>query len=182
MFENIDFMTEQAQRFAEHWQQLPRKQLLPSRNDFDPADVAAMLPGVSMYQFNSKQDITIRLAGTEIVHVYGQEVTGMNYLDLWPEDLRATVGEVFTAMLSQPCGLLVAMDALSRDGVTTKSISVGFPFLNNDGQANLTLFHTSNFDMPILHDPKTDPVVSLRLTRRVLLDIGAGKPELTELA
>jgi hypothetical protein len=180
MFETIDFQTPKAKEFAHYWSRIRRDGLVPSRNDFNPAEVKSLLSGVSIYEFKARDEITIRLAGTRVVNTLGQEVTGSNYLALWPENFRAVIGKTFEIMLAHPCGLLVAMEGLSGDNVVTPSISVGFPLIGADGIANLLVFHTSKIDIPTIREPDDDPITSLHVTRHLMLDIGAGLPAMPE--
>jgi hypothetical protein len=177
MFETIDFVTREAEDFANYWAQLPRTGQVPSRKDFDPTEIAPLLPGISMYEFRARDDIRVRLSGTLLVETFGEEITGTNYLDKWPEEHRAAVGATYEVMLTHPCGLFVAMEGLSGVEDATPSVSVGFPMRNPEGVANLLLFHTSEIDIPAIREPRDDPLTSLRVTRRALLDIGAGLPD-----
>jgi len=182
MFETIDFITPEAKAFANYWAGLPRTDLLPSRADFDPSAVAPLLAGISMYEFRCRDDVRVRLSGTLLVETFGKELTGTNYLDMWPEQYRAAVSATYELMLGHPCGLFVAMEGFSGGETATPSVSVGFPLRNPDGAANLLLFHTSKIDIPVARDPRADPITRLSVNRRALLDIGAGVPDRAQLA
>lgn len=182
MFETIDFVTREAEDFARYWADLPRTDLLPSRTDFDPTAIAPLLAGISMHEFRSRDDVRVRLSGTLLVETFGQELTGTNYLDMWPEQHRAAVSATYELMLNHPCGLFVVMEGFSGDDVTTPSVSVGFPLRDPDGIANLLLFHTSKIDIPIVRDPRADPITSLSVNRRALLDVGASIPDRAQLS
>lgn len=180
MFTGVDFISEESRQFAECWHGLPKDGLLPSRNDFDPMEIAKMLPGVCLYEVICSSRIKIRLAGTGVTAIYGREITGGNFLDLWPADLRTTAGRVLRVMLEQPCGLVATLAGRTGSGAEIPNVSVGFPILDRAGQASMLLFHTSNMEIPHLHDPDDDPIVNLELTRRHFVDIGAGRPDFQE--
>lgn len=175
MFKNVDFPTKETQKFADYWQSLPRQALIPSRKSFDPIAVAALLPGVAMYEMVSDKEILIRLAGTAVVNIYGQEITGKNYLDFWAPGYHASMVRAHELMLNHPCGLIVALEGQSASGQVSSSVSVGFPILNvNDSP--MMLFCSSRMKMLHNRDNYENPLVRLKVIQTTPIDIGAGLP------
>ena len=59
-----------------HWQALRHGRAMPTRQDFDPMQIPALLPFVILYGVGKAGDYTVRLVGEEIVEFAGRNATG----------------------------------------------------------------------------------------------------------
>lgn len=72
-----------------YWASLRRGGRLPSRADISPKDFKRLLPTVSLIDVRGSQfegvprDYRLRLAGTGLYSVYGQEITGRTLVDVY---------------------------------------------------------------------------------------------------
>lgn len=56
---------------------------LPARADINPADIARLLPGISLIEVASDiGQCRVRLAGTRLREIYDREITGLHLCDL----------------------------------------------------------------------------------------------------
>lgn len=169
--EDIRWQSEDTKAFAEYWHSLPKIGLVPMRSSFDPAQVTSLLPSIAIYQFLSRQDIRIRLAGTKMVAAFGQEITGKNYLDFWSSELKADVADTMQWMLNEPSGLLVRIVGITESGVEHTGTSVGFPLRDQKEDCTLLMFYTYGDLLPALHNPGKDKITSQRIDERVFTDL-----------
>ncbi len=178
MFDGVEFKTESSRDFAEIWDQLPKKDFIANRADFDPMRLRKSISGVSINEVSDDGQITFRLAGTEIVSSLGREVTGTDYLSLWPEGIRGEVYQIFRTLLSFPCGIAAELKVTKKSGAEVNNFSIGFPVRNDQGVVNQVLLHTSALDAPNLYEASDDRAKKLELVRMKFIDIGAGTPKM----
>ncbi len=60
-----------------YWEGLRGRRAMPSRADLDPADVRRLLPNLFLVDVGATaEDLRWRLMGTEVVRLFGRELTG----------------------------------------------------------------------------------------------------------
>jgi len=73
---------EQRELF-DYWRACARGGRLPSRANISPAEIPALLPGVSILDAGkTPEEIIYRVAGTRLREIFGREVTGKSVFDL----------------------------------------------------------------------------------------------------
>lgn len=79
-----------AREFFAYWDGLPKCDLVPRREQFDPVAVKHLLADIAIlqYSFAEPPALIFRLAGTHHVQRWGHELTGRNYLDFVPTPRR----------------------------------------------------------------------------------------------
>jgi hypothetical protein len=170
-FDAIDWMSTEAETLARYWKQLQTSEAVPRRVDFDPAEVSTILPGIMILEVISDENIIVRLTGTALTELFGQEITGMDFLDFWPPGLRYEAGKVLMSLVSKPCGLLVRIVGTTEQNVEVSSVSVGFPLIGRNDKCDMLVFHTDDAILPVTHNSRTDNLTSLRVKRRLVIDI-----------
>ena len=63
----------------------------------------------------SDEMMKIRLFGTGLVQAFG-EVTGHNYLDFMPNDLRGAIARSNRVVVDTPCGRFTQASAITNSG------------------------------------------------------------------
>ena len=67
-----------AARLAEYWHEKRGSRALPDRSDIVPADIVSLLPHIVIYDvIDEGRDYRVRLFGTALVNLVGEERTGM---------------------------------------------------------------------------------------------------------
>lgn len=81
-----DAFASAANRFVHDlWQKKRGGRAIPSRSDFDPAELKPFLPQIILIEVrNDPPDFRYRLAGTSSRDLRGMEMTGHSVLDLVP--------------------------------------------------------------------------------------------------
>jgi len=84
-----------------YWSSLRSEAPVPSRRRLDPADMKRLLPTVSLIEVppGLPGDYRVRLAGTGLYNVYGREITGRSFSEIyntsaaeyWREELGRVV-------------------------------------------------------------------------------------------
>lgn len=168
---DVHWQSEDMKAFAEYWYSLAKVDGVPLRSSFDPASITALLPNIAIYHFLSREDIRIRLAGTNLVAAFGQEITGKSYLDYWPDEYKSDAADTFQWMLNEPSGLAVKNVGITESGKEIAAWSTGFPLRDQDGDCTLLIFYTYGDLLPVLHNPGEDRIKTLRIDERVFIDL-----------
>jgi hypothetical protein len=166
-----------ARTYAAYWGALPKDNLIPSRTSFDPADLPAILPGFAVHEFLSPNNILVRLCGSAVVERFGYEMTGKNYLSHFRAPRQPEVYEALSKVIDCPCGLLVHIRMFRESGITIDYEVLGFPFRNEQGIANLAIYHTETLKSHPKLAPRGDRRKDSMPLRRMYIDIGAGVPD-----
>lgn len=173
----LTFDTPDAREFLGYWNSLPKIGLIPSRRDFDPAEVKHLLPKIVIHQVISAEMVKVRLAGTEVVFGYGRDITGENYLDFVAPERRAQAFRSIELLHTQPCGMKVRLIKTRRSGVAFLNETVALPMRNDAGVANLVYYVSADVFTPHLTDATTDHLERIGVEHRAFIDIGAGIPD-----
>jgi len=72
--------SERILRALTYWEAKKGKRWVPDRADFDPVDIADIMPHVVMWDV-LPQGYRCRLAGTKMVEIHGREMTGIDMGD-----------------------------------------------------------------------------------------------------
>jgi hypothetical protein len=66
-----------SQKLLAAWLRLPRADVVPTRADFDPCEIAGILPVISLVERVAPGEWRVRLAGTELSDA-GAEISGVS--------------------------------------------------------------------------------------------------------
>ncbi len=97
--ENMHFKNEGHQFLYDYWLAKKGDRKAPSRKDIDPIDFFHLLPTILMYDvLRDPLDFKMRLHGTLLVKIAGEDYTGMMFKDIFRSDkidiLRAECEDV----------------------------------------------------------------------------------------
>ncbi len=172
----IEFRSELSQRFADYWFSLPRDDLLPRRETFDPAAVPELLPMILLRDVLSDGRGRYRLAGTGIRDMLGFEITGLKAFDFLPEPHQALYREVSRQMMDRPCGVNALFDLQSARGEPFQIENVAFPFAPRADGSGQTVGHFAPLGLPRQIGGGTSRVIAIGAME--LIDLGAGLPDI----
>jgi hypothetical protein len=86
----------------DYWRQKRGVRLAPTRADIDPADIAALLPRVTLVDVATDPlDFRFRLAGTGLFKIHGAEFTNKRALDLEPPVYAALIHRLYCDALAR---------------------------------------------------------------------------------
>ena len=86
-----------------YWRSLPRPSGIPDASSFNPAAVKRYLPSLTILSFNSPDEISHRLVGTEVTSRLDADLTGANLLDFVPPETRLQCARDMHEMGYRPC-------------------------------------------------------------------------------
>lgn len=80
---------------------------VPYRTAFNPMAVPSVLPHMFIIECNSDTCGKIRLAGSEFYKLYGRELTGRNFVDLWQASDKAEIVKALDSLRFKDQSLVI---------------------------------------------------------------------------
>jgi len=175
-FSHVAFEHEPAASFADYWHSLPKRDLVPSRLDFDPCSQGPILTTYIIHELISPDFIKIRLVGTKHREGFGADVTGRNYLDFVEPERRAKAAQAIHLVCAHPCAMLVSLQTTTETGRVYQNETFALPMRDNDGRARLVYYQSNSMPLAEYRDPEADKLKAFGVADRTFIDIGAGVP------
>lgn len=171
------FQTPAALALLTAWDRWRAARLLPARADMRLADIAALLPNVILVEVPAPDQAIIRLAGTLICAVVGQELKGTNLLDWTPPEARALRIARLQHIVRQPCAGLGLGHAQALSGLDFMMETLNLPVLPDQPGAAMQILTVVT---RVPGEPRPSHVAATQIGRLPerfrFVDIGAGLP------
>ncbi|MBC8239061.1 MAG: PAS domain-containing protein [Alphaproteobacteria bacterium] len=170
--------TDQCRALATAWQRWRGDDLLPRRADMRIAEITPLLPGITVLELRSTEEIVFRLAGTKIAEIMGIELTGRNYVDFAAPPDRKGRAERAMWQGRQPCGAIFLLPIPYSSGRVVVSEVLSLPTLpNKPGEPMQLLAINWPLDDTPRHLSPADPNGFNKSADFRFVDIGAGTPD-----
>ena len=164
-----------SQKLLAAWLRLPRTDVVPSRRDFEPGEIASILPVISVIERVAADEWRLRLVGTEIERRWGRDLAGLSYAEmLSPQAVEVTHCE-FDAICRQPCGSWSLRRLDLRSGRKLQTETLRLPMRARDGEVRLILSCNGELSPEIMYDID-EPREIVKVYEQEFFDIGAGVP------
>jgi hypothetical protein len=103
----------------DYWNTQRGRRPAPDRTDIDPADIRHALCDTFMLAVDFVDHLRFRLAGTRICALFGREIKGDAFIDLWHEASRNAVDDLLTICTTETEGAVAGLTGRTEDGDTT---------------------------------------------------------------
>jgi hypothetical protein len=166
-----------SHEFETFWRSLPKSGLLPHRRDIKPSRAASLLRDIVMVEAHvgEKPSLRLRLIGSAIQERVQADITGADYLDFRPSEIRSMTVEFARAIVSRPCGFWQTMPMHYARGFAQNFELTAFPVLGDDTPLVICLMNPlGGLVQPAKLEDR--PVLAEVSTALQFIDIGAGKP------
>jgi hypothetical protein len=99
-----------------YWQEKRGTRAAPERTEIEPGAIRGVLADAFVLTLDRKAGFPIRLAGTRLCALFGREIKGESFLDLWASTNRPTL-EGLISILSDECiGTVAGATAQNTEG------------------------------------------------------------------
>lgn len=163
--------------FLAHWFKLRIAGPVPLLSDYLDRVVPRLQPFVMISDVGGPTAMRVRLMGTGLVAMLGQDATGGTIDQYYAPQIRDAVALAVEHVVRRPAGYLCVRTVRTVGGLVLSSPSICLP-LHNPRFAGATIVSYTHVDRA-LADLATreqfDPVQDLRVTHWI--DIGAGVPD-----
>jgi hypothetical protein len=118
--EQVTSMKHQStQAVFEYWDKKRGTRLAPERADIDPAEIRHALGDTFMLTADFADQLRFRLAGTRVCALFGREIKGEAFAELWSETTRQSVEELLAMVTNEAAGAVAGVTARTEDGSKT---------------------------------------------------------------
>ena len=180
---NSLFINDAAKALYERWTSLPRleNQLCPKRLELNFGGLPTRFKKHSFLLTNLEEGVlTASDIGAEITDFLGEKLDGQNLTDRHGDNQMKYEVPYYDAVFSTPCAGVLVRRTINKKGTHADFVSCHLPLLDYQNKVRYLLGvvqitnieSTENSGSPInLH--------SSQVVDRVLIDIGAGLPDMT---
>jgi hypothetical protein len=125
-----------TRKLFQYWRSLKTDENLPpERNSFKPGMFTDLIPYLFIVENSlSSMNGILRLAGGGLSNLYGRELTGMNFFNLWQISDQHMIDEMFADLRTASEAVVVTAAIDWRDGHQITSEFIFLPFLHSEGR------------------------------------------------
>src|SRR6185503_20145730 len=99
-----------SRELYDYWERLRRGQPAPHRSDIEPSDIRRILADTFILGVARREKYKIRLYGTRICALYGREIKGTNFFDLWTSDDRQAIATLAAAVSTDAAAAVLSLE------------------------------------------------------------------------
>ena len=151
-----------------YWNRIRGSEPAPRRTDIEPGDIRRVLPDTFILEVIASGNHRVRLAGTRMCSLYGREIKGGNFLDLWSDEDRHTVASATERVAEDATGIVIETDLISARDRTVSSEFLLLPLRHGAPTHDRILGSCAVHRRPYWFG--TDPIVRQQVTRIQLIE------------
>lgn len=107
----------------DYWNRVRGNARAPHRGAIEPADIRRVLADTFILEVTDRETFGVRLAGTRVCAVFGRELKGSNFFNLWQEEDRAAMATLATAVTEDGAAAVVTLTGVNaRDQELTAEL------------------------------------------------------------
>lgn len=163
-------------KFYSYWISLPKSGRLPRLSDYFDNAPPDLQPFVGISDVYSQTKQKLRLIGTGLVRLAGNDPTGADLGVLYAQTVRERAYELAWEVVNRPIGYLGIRDVRTTFGRIIHGPSICLPLDNPTSPATavITYTHVERADASASDDDPMELVQDIQLTHWI--DLGAGVP------
>ncbi len=100
----------------EYWNKKRGTQPAPARSEIDPTEIRHALSDTFMLAADFTDQLRFRLAGTRVCALFGREIKGEAFAELWSESSRKSIDELLAIVTHEAIGAVAGLTAQTEDG------------------------------------------------------------------
>lgn len=99
-----------------YWEKRRGKRSAPERSDIEPGAIRGVLSDAFMLALDRSAGHPVRLAGTRVCALFGREIKGESFLDLWTATSKPIVGSLLAILADECTGTVAGVTAQNASG------------------------------------------------------------------
>jgi len=104
-----------------YWEQQRGQRQAPERADIEPGAIRGALSDTFILELTDAGDSpSFRLAGTRVCALFGRELKGESFIDLWALADRGTIADLLTISADESVGTVAGVTAHTTSGETVE--------------------------------------------------------------
>lgn len=92
----------------EYWNERRGLRLAPERGDIEPGAIRRILADTFMLAFDGRAGHPFRIAGTRVCAVFGRELKGEAFVDLWAAENQDLIREILDIVAQEAIGVVLS--------------------------------------------------------------------------
>ena len=98
-----------------YWDAVRGSRLLPERGEIQPGGMRHVLADTFMLEASREAGTRFRLAGTRLTSLFGRDLTGTTFRDLWTAQDRDELDGLVVTAVTEAVGLLVGLNGVNEN-------------------------------------------------------------------
>lgn len=127
-----------ARKLFAYWNERRGTRLAPERSEIEPGAIRAILGDSFIITFDPAAEHPFRLAGTRVCALFGRELKGTPFGQLWDEASRAHIRELAAIVAGEAVAIVAGVTAQTAEGLRTDLELLLLP-LYHRGQTHVRL-------------------------------------------
>jgi hypothetical protein len=107
-----------SQSLYDYWNHRRGARPAPERGDIEPAVIRAILGDTFILAYDNAADHPFRLVGTKVCSLFGRELKGNSFLQLWDPESRRSARELIDVVADECVGLVAGTAGSTSDGAS----------------------------------------------------------------
>jgi hypothetical protein len=100
-----------------YWEDRRGERPVPERADIEPGAIRQALSDTFILELNHEiSGHTFRLAGTRVCALFGRELKGESFIDLWASAYRSQIADLLAISIDESVGTVAGVTAHNTDG------------------------------------------------------------------
>lgn len=99
-----------------HWEDRRRQRPAPERGEIEPGAIKSALADTFILSYNPLQNHPFRLAGTRLCALFGRELKGSSFIDLWDVPKRGHLGDLAAIVADESVGVVAGVVGWTVEG------------------------------------------------------------------
>ncbi len=137
-----------SQTLYAYWNEVRGERLAPSRFEIDPSRIGGILADTFILERVDSETARFRLAGTRICEAFGVEFRGVNLLDVFSMEDRATLKRQIESTVRQGAVGVFSLQATAGRGHDARFEMILLPLTHNSGAVDRLLGALAPLDEP----------------------------------
>lgn len=123
-----------SQELFAYWDSCRGSRLAPDRADIEPGAIRRVLGDSFILAFDHAGGHPFRLAGTRVCALFGGELKGDGFLELWADSARDTAGGLVAAIAEETVGAVASVSGHNVDGAELQLELLLLPLTQRGGK------------------------------------------------
>jgi hypothetical protein len=117
----------------DYWNNRRGARPAPERSEIEPGAIRRILADTFILGIDPAIGHPFRIAGTRVCAIFGRELKGAPFADLWRETSRSSMRELLAVVAAESVGVVAAVSAHGREGGLLKLELLALPLAQRDG-------------------------------------------------
>lgn len=119
-----------------YWDTLRGESASPMRHQIEPAAIRMALPDLFMLESGPENDLSFRLVGTRMCALFGRELRGYFFHDLWAGGPASSPVEIARGVILHESPVLMNLLGFFRDDETSRFEMLLLPIRSTEGRCD----------------------------------------------